>query len=244
MSLEARAPGPGLVISEGVGPERIKVEDRPATSQEAVSFELLPPDQIDEKCHIDLDTGEAFLDYDYNRLTDKKEKKELISASMTIYETQDESSYRYNEMRYWGETRSITFQVFVPPTTFRELIDNIKNGTFPETISIDLPFFRTSDDKKAPIEYGSDDRLIWHNKEKENHKIPVEGVRFSYAIAKPRHDEKELYRKLPIQSSTDRIDELQTKLTEMLKYVRWIAVGTVALAIMIGFLFLKQRPLF
>ena len=51
--------------------------------------------------------------------------------------------------------------------------------------------------------------MIWYNKEKENKQVPIESVRFHYAVGKPRYDKKQVDRFLPMQSttSTDRINE-------------------------------------
>src|SRR5262249_26950498 len=152
--------------------------------------------------------------------------------------------YQYNLMQYFDEQKhdlfyqpsTIYFSVFIAPTAFRELVNNVRGGLFPEKILIDLP------SKKAPIELGWEpdgSGMIWHNKEKENRRIAIEVVRFDYAVVKPRYDEnKDEYRLLPMQAATDRINEqivpIQTSLAEMLKYLRWITMGIVALAIMIA----------
>src|SRR5262245_28073987 len=227
---------------------RVPTKDRPVPIQENVSFTLLPTDERD---HLDLDTGEVFQDYNYARL--HKNEKKLISANITIYAALDDSDYQYNRMQYFDEQKhdlfyqpsSIYFSVFIAPTAFRELVDNVRGGLFPEKILIELP------SKKAPIEFGWEpdgSGMIWHNKEKENRMIAIESVRFDYAVVKPRYDEKQLDRLLPMQAATDRINEqivpIQTSLAEMLKYLRWITMGIVALAIMIAISMIKRGSLF
>jgi hypothetical protein len=244
ISLEARAPA----------------SDRPVPTQEIVSFELLPTNERD---HLDLDTGEVFQYYSYARLHKKEDK--LIGASITIRAIPDDSFYQHNAMHYLGEITgddfnrpsAILFDVFIAPTAFRELTDNIRGGLLPQTITVGLArdaslFFTTSanSEKLAPLEYGWEpdgSGLIWHNKAKERQKVPVESIRFDYAVVKPRYDDEQMNRLLPMQSDapTDRVSEqiasIQTTLADVLKYLRWATIGIVALAIMTGILISKQR---
>jgi hypothetical protein len=240
ISLEARAPA----------------SDRPVPTQEIVSFELLPTNERD---HLNLDTGEVFQSY--ARLHKKEDKP--IGASITIRAIPDDSFYQHNAMHYMSETTgadfnhpsAILFDVFIALTAFRQLTDNIRGGLLPQTITVGLardaspPFFTTSanSEKKAPLEYGWEpdgSGLIWHNKEKERQKVPVESIRFDYAVVKPRY---QMNRLLPMQSDapTDRVSQqiasIQTTLADVLKYLRWATIGIVALAIMIGILISKQR---
>jgi hypothetical protein len=214
--------------------------------EEYVSFELLPTDERD---HLDLDTGEVFQDYIYASI--HKSEKKLIYASMTIRACLDDSYYQHNAMRYLhggtgddSHSSSIYFDVFIAPTVFRELAENIRGVLFPETVAIELPFFTTSPEMKAPIEFGWEpdgSGMIWHNIEKENRRIAIESVRFDYAVVKSRYDEKQVDRPLPMRfnAPADRMNEqILSSLAEMLKYLRWITIGIVALAIMIAIVFI------
>ena len=256
----ARAIGGGMWIRTRPASANISLEarapasDRPVPTQEIVSFELLPTNERD---HLDLDTGEVFQYYSYARLHKKEDK--LIGASITIRAIPDDSFYQHNAMRYMGDfgPSAILFDVFIAPTAFRELTDNIRGGLLPQTITVGLArdaslFFTNSanSEKKAPLEYGWEpdgSGLIWHNKEKERQKVPVESIRFDYEVVKPRYDDEQINRLLPMQSDapTDRISEqiasIQTILADVLKYLRWATIGIVALAIMIGILISKQR---
>jgi hypothetical protein len=231
---------------------RVPTKDRPVPTQETVSFELLPTADRD---HLDLDTGEVFQDYIYAKL--HKKEKNLIGASMMIRPILDESYYKQNAMQYFSEQTgddfynpaSIHFTMFIEPTAFRELADNIRSGLYPETITIELAdSARVSTDpkQKPPIEFGWEpdgSGVIWHNTEKENRKIAIESVRFDYALIKARHDEKQV-----VSAPADRINEqiavIQTSLVQMLKYARWITMGVVALAIMIAVLMIKRGMFF
>jgi hypothetical protein len=228
----------------------------PTKERGSVSFELLPTAEDDH--HLDLDTGEVFQDYGYARL--HKNEKKLISASMTIRASLDDSDYQYNVMRYLSESKgedydpsSIHFNAFIAPTAFRELADNIRGGLYPETITIELhnPFFTsgTNPTKKAPIEFGWEpdgSGMIWHNTEKENLTIPIESVQFHYAVVKPRYDEEQVGRLLPMQLNApmDRINEqiaaIQTDIAEMVRNSRWTMMGVVALAFMIAIFMYKR----
>jgi hypothetical protein len=242
---------------------RTPTKDRPVPMQESFSFQLLPTDEHD---HLDLDTGEVFQDYSYARL--HKNEQKLISAGITIRAAPDDSYYQYNVMRYIGETTggdhdypsSIHFDVFIAPTAFSELADNIRSRLLPGAITIGLfedpsLFFTSSanPEKRAPIEFGWEpdgSGMIWHNKEKGNRTIAIESVRFDYEVVKPRYDEKQIDRLLPSQldAPTGRTNEqialVQASLAEMLKYLQWTTAGIVALAIMIGILIVKQGKIF
>jgi hypothetical protein len=233
---------------------RVPTKDRPAPTQEYISFDLLP---LHERDHLDLDTGEVFQDYNYALI--RKNEKKPIYASMTIRQILDDSHYRYNQMRYFDEydhhPSSIHFDVFIVPTAFCELVANLRCGLYPETITIELPLptTRANAEKKAAMEFGWEpdgSGVIWHNKEKESRIIPIESVSFEYPLAKPRHDEERENRLLPMQFSTpaDRINEpipqIQASLAQLSKYARWITIGVVALAVMTAILMVKRGALF
>jgi hypothetical protein len=203
-------------------------------TQQRVRFELLPTAGHD---HLALDTGEVFA-----RL--HKKGQELIRVSIMIMAISSDTDTQYNYILYMDETgrddfyspSSILGSVFIQPKAFRDLVENVKNGLHPETITIELPsppFFtiKGAQKKQPPLEYGSapdGSRIIWHNKEKENRKIPIQNIRFDYAVA--------------IQSTTsdrisEQIDLIQNSLADILKYLRWTTIGIVALVgIMIGIL--------
>ena len=86
--------------------------------------------------------------------------------------------------------------------------------------------------------------MIWHNKDKEHQRIPIERVSFHYAVGEPRYDEKHRFVRMQSTTPTDRINEqialIQTSLAELLKYSRWIPIGVVALTIIIVLLFFKH----
>jgi hypothetical protein len=135
-------------------------------------------------------------------------------------------------------------QSFIAPTAFRELIDNIRNGLLPETISIELS-------EKAPLEYAWEpdgSGMIWHNKGKENKRVPIESITFQYAVVKAQYDEEQTGRLLPMPSHalTGRINEqiapIQTTLADMSKQSRWTMMGVVALVVMVIW-FLKTSAL-
>jgi hypothetical protein len=237
---------------------RTPTSDDPIPTQEVIWFGLLPTDEHD---HLNLDTGEVFQDYNYARL-DKNEQK-LIDASITIRAIPDGSYYEKNLMCYRGEVKtddfyspsSIDFDVFIAPTAFRELAGNLRSGFLPETITIDLPspsFFtrRYSDgrvEKGGPVEYGWEpdgSGMIWHNK--RNPEIPVKSIRFDFPVVKPRKQAGRLLpapSNAPAERTSEQIALIQTILADLLKHLRWITIGIVALVIM-GILILIQRNLF
>jgi hypothetical protein len=227
---------------------RTPTKDRPAT-QETVSFDLIPLNEVD---HLDLDTGEVFQDPSYARL--HKNEQKLIGASITINPLPDDSYYQYNDMSYFEEVKgdysspsSIFFSVFIVPTAFRELVDNIRNGLLPETITIELSDNR----KRVPLQHGwqpDGSGMVWHNIEQENRRVPIKGVLFGYAVVKAQYDEK--HQLLPMQSYTlaDRINEqiapIQTTLAEMSKQSRWTMMGVVALVVIIVWFLIAKRASF
>jgi hypothetical protein len=242
ISLEARAPA----------------NDHPAAMNEIVSFELLPTNERD---HLDLDTGEVFQDYSYARIHKKEQK--LIRARITIRTVADEVPDQKNAMCYTGEfggddfhhPATIFFDVFLAPMVFRELADNTKNGLLPETITFELMndpsfIFKSSEnpDNKRAFEYGWEpdgSGVIWHNKENENRRIPIDSVRFDYAVAKPRYDEQfncllPVYSDVPTDRISEQIAVIRNLLTEMSKYLRWATIGIVFLAVMVGIVIAKQ----
>ena len=132
--------------------------------------------------------------------------------------------------------------------------DVSRNALLPETITIHLvderAFFtiRGEANTKYPLAYGWEpdgSGQIWHNKESANQRIPIESVRFDYAVVKAQHDEQ-FHRLLPVQSDppveriTDQIAPLRAILVDMSKHLRWAMIGIVALAIMVGIFIAKQ----
>jgi hypothetical protein len=222
---------------------RVPTKDRPVSTEEIVSFELVPTEERD---HLDLDTGEVFQDYNYARLHKKEEK--LISARITIRPLPDETCYQYNTMKYFSaETgdenhlpSSIHFSVFIEPTAFCELASNVKGGLYPKAITINLayPLFFTNTTKgeKRVIEFGWEpdgSGKIWHNIEKESRAIPIESVTFNYVQSTA-----------PADRVTEQSALIQASLGQMLQYARWITFGIAAIAVMIAIFMFKRGMLF
>jgi hypothetical protein len=88
--------------------------------------------------------------------------------------------------------------------------------------------------------------MVWHNKEAANRSIPIDSIRFDYAVVKPRYDAQLNYL-LPVQSDapTDRISGqiaiIMTLMPAVLKYLRWTTIAVIALAVMIAISFTRQR---
>jgi hypothetical protein len=169
-------------------------DDSDATKRtEYISFQVLPTDERD---HLDLDTGEVFQNYNYARSRNKHEN--LIAARLTIKPASDDSDYKRNAMQYFESfPATIFFTVYVAPTTFRELANNVKNGLLPETITIgfdrDLFSKLTNPQQQRLLEYSWEpdgSGMVWHNQEKENQAIPIDSIKFDYAVLRPRYDEK------------------------------------------------------
>jgi len=226
-----------------------------ARRKEYISFQVLPTDDRD---HLDLDTGEIFQHYNYARIRNKHEN--LIGARLTIEPTSEDSDYRRNSMRYMDEVRgefesfptTIFFGVYVAPATFRELVDNIKSGLLPETITIGFerdPLYAIGNpQEKRLLEYGWEpdgSGKIWHNKERENRAIPIENIKFDYAVVKPRYDEKTnqllpMMPDLPPSRINEQIASIQVMLAEMSKHLRWASVGIIVLAVIVALWMVKH----
>ena len=228
----------------------------PAKRKEYISFQVL---STDDRNHLDLDTGEIFQHYDYARLYNKHENP--IGVRLTIHPASEDSHYKRNAMQYMdavnGEFESfpatIFFTVYVPPTTFRELADNVKNGLLPETITFQFehgPFYTVvgSPQKKRLLEYGWEpdgSGIVWHNKEKEDRSVPIESIKFDYALLKPRHDEttNQLLPMMPHLSpsrTNEQIASIQIMLAEMSKHLRWASVGIIVLAVIVALWMVKH----
>jgi hypothetical protein len=225
----------------------------PAKRKEYISFQVLPTAEAN---HLDLDTGEIFQDYNYARIHNKHDK--LISARLIVEPVIDDSDYKRNRMRYsdavQGEFDSfpatIFFSLCVEPATFRELADNVKHGLLPETITVGFErdplgsvFQRVDNpEQNRPLEYGWEpdgSGMVWHNKERENRAIPIENVKFDYAVLKPRYDLTTnqllpMMPDLPPVRTNEQIASIQIMLVEMSKHLRWAALGIIVVAVMIA----------
>jgi len=228
----------------------------PAKRKEYISFQVLPTEGRD---HLDLDTGEVFQHYNYARIRNKDEN--LIGARLTIEPASEASDYRRNSMRYMDEVRgefesapaTIFFGIYVAPATFRELANNLKNGLLPETITIGFerdPLYAIGNPQKERrlLEYSWEpdgSGMIWHNKERENRAVPIENIKFDYAVLKPRYDEttNQLLPRLP-EIPTARMNEqiasIQIMLSKMSKHLRWAAVGIIVLAVIVALWMVKH----
>src|SRR6266849_2511356 len=224
-----------------------------AVQKEFVSFELLATEERD---HLDLDTGEVFQNYNYARIRNKHTN--LIGATLTIEAASDDSDYKRNSMRYMEEIQAeffskpttIFFTVYLAPTAFRELADNVRKGLLPETITIGFDrdplgsVFKRIDnpEEKKPLEYGGEpdgSGVVWHNNEKENRIILIDSIKFDYAVAKPRYDEttNQLLPRLPNippARMNEQIASIQIVLVELSKHVRWAAIGIIVITVMVA----------
>jgi hypothetical protein len=87
--------------------------------------------------------------------------------------------------------------------------------------------------------------MVWHNKERENRAIPIENIKFDYAVLKPRHDEttNQLLPPLPeipLARMNEQIASIQIMLAEMSKHLRWAAVGMIVLAVIVALWMMKH----
>jgi hypothetical protein len=96
----------------------------------------------------------------------------------------------------------------------------VRGGLFPEEITINL--VHDLFNKKSPIEYSWEpdgSGKIWHNKEKENRRVPIESVRFDYTVAKLQNDEDPSLINAPTDPRTDRIiQQIALIQTSLVKY--------------------------
>lgn len=228
----------------------------PAKRKEYISFRVLPTAEAD---HLDLDTGEIFQHYNYAQTHNKQDK--LIGARLIVEPASNDSDYKRNKMRYsdavQGEFDSspatISFSVYVEPNTYRELADNVKNGLLPETITIgferDPLYWNVNPPKDQQIlEYGWEpdgSGKVWHNKERDNRAIPIENIKFDYAMLKPRYDQTTnqllpMMPDLPSARTNEQIASIQIMLAEMSKHLRWAAVGIIVLAVIVSLWMVKH----
>lgn len=147
---------------------------------------------LDGRDHVDLETGEIFQDP--RRLN----KKNVISASLTVEQAKTEEYYGYNRMTYSEEIVSddpiashpseIYFSVFVPQADMQELATNIRSGLLPSTIRVELPFDMRG---SSPIRYGWEpdgSGMKWLNQDKNNRNVKIQGVSFHYDLLNPAED--------------------------------------------------------
>jgi len=212
-----------------------EAEDKKART--SIGFELIPDDEFDS---LELETGEFF-----SRAYRDTEKTK-ITMSMSVMRISDEFSaeqqasaiyYSSGVQGDFGIDAYLSVHQYLKSKDYDDLLLNLKNGLIPATISIDSGFHPFEEGEAigyGPAPDGS--QVVWKNKDKENQRVELESIDFSYRLLSQQKDEDGIIdpavsgpeghlRKLQLS-----LKKIEDRLDVTSKYLRWIFYVAVTLA--------------
>ena len=138
---------------------------------------------------LKLETGEVFENPRYASTRGNQQKE--ISAHLNVRPASDERDpLNTNNMRYFagskGEDYSppfIHFEVSVPASDYSLLLNNIRGGIMPSSITVGLR--HDLNDKGSPLEYGfapDGSMMVWRNAVQQNRRVDVGSIEFHYRL--------------------------------------------------------------
>ena len=152
-----------------------------------ISFDVFPNDRD----YIELETGEVFCNPQWKF---KHKDKDFIDCQVSLYVS---SEQRDPQMFYWAGGGSIDddthhdsrLSIVIPllPSELDFILKNIQSGIFPETMSTEWETNFFTINGKEPnniIKFGWEpdgSHQIWNNAKKEDQKIKLSWVGFSYS---------------------------------------------------------------
>jgi len=148
---------------------------------------------------LTLETGEVFQNPGYASV--RGNKRNEISATLNVRPAPDE---RQNEMRYfeavtgddYGSPPMIHFEVSIPASDYSLLLNNIRGGIMPSSLTVELPInFHTVAGKEAsPLKYGNapnGSEMIWRNATEQSRRVDVKSIVFYYQLFGAGYDDDE-----------------------------------------------------
>ena len=139
---------------------------------------------------LKLETGEVFQNPAYASVRGKKQNE--ISAHLNIRPASDERDPSHtNKMSYvervtdddYGSPPSIHFDVSTPASDYSLLLNNIRGGITPSSVTVGLRLDLY--DEGSPLKYDhapDGSMMIWHNAMQQNRHVDVESIEFHYRL--------------------------------------------------------------
>jgi hypothetical protein len=212
------------IVSASMDLTAIAPSDKPARGP-SLSFSV----EIDDRDHLDLETGEIFEAPRYAKIRGHQDK--LINATLCVRQALSADDFKYNRLQYFEAVRGddygndpfIYFDFWLHPHDFSELMRHVQGGLVPSTVQIHLEF-----NKSSPIQFDWEpdgSGLKWDNKSTDNRRVPIESVSFHY----------ELLKATETGEGSAQLSELKDGLAKAQREVRtlsWIVVGATLFALL------------
>jgi hypothetical protein len=175
------------MIPTGLGMStRTTFGDDQTETAHSLAFTLRPTGRDTLK----LETGEVFQNPAYDFVGGDKSNE--ISAYLNIRPASDARDPSHtNQMTYfegitgddYSSPPSIHFDVSIPATDYSLLLNNIRGGITPSSITVRLRYNFL--DKGSPITFGpapDGSMMIWHNAIQQNRSVNVESIELYYQL--------------------------------------------------------------
>jgi hypothetical protein len=138
---------------------------------------------------LKLETGEVLENPAYASIRGNKPNE--ISANLTVHPASDKRGPSLNAMTYFEAMEgddysfpsSIIFEVFIPASDYSLLLNNIRGGIKPSSITVRLR--HNFLDKASPITIGpapDGSMMIWHNAIQQNRNVHIESIELYYQL--------------------------------------------------------------
>ena len=172
------------MIPTGLGmTTRTKFGDHTETAH-SLTFTL----QLAGQDSLKLETGEVFQNPAYASVSGDKQNE--ISAQLNLRPASDEHDPSRNEMRYFeavtgndhGSASFIHFEVSTPASDYGLLINNIRGGITPSSVTVGLRFELHGQGSPVELDAPNGSTMIWRNAMPQNRRVAIEDIEFHYRL--------------------------------------------------------------
>jgi hypothetical protein len=196
------------MIPTGLGMTTRTMFGDQTTTAHSLSFTL----HLAAQDRLTLETGEVFQNPAYALVRGNKQNE--ISAYLNVRPASEgHDSSHTNYMRYfeavtgddYGSPPSIHFDVSTPASDYSLLLNNIRGGITPSSVTVELRHDLFDNGSPLKYDYAPDgSMMIWRNATEQNRRVVVESIEFRYRlIGDTGDDDDESTKPPPAKASID-----------------------------------------
>ena len=179
---------------------------------------------------LTLETGEVLQNPAYGAVRGNKQKE--IDAQMNVRPASEGRDLSHtNRMGYFegvtnddgGAPPSIHFDVTIPASDYSLLLNNIRGGINPASVTVELRHDLFGKGSPLDYDYAPDgSRMLWRNATKENRFVAVEGIDFQYRLIGADDDDDAVAAPATAKASIDAASAaIVGKLADLEKAFEW-----------------------
>ncbi|MBM3952581.1 MAG: hypothetical protein FJ311_14150 [Rhodospirillales bacterium] len=222
----------------------LRAHDLRNTEADRTSISVAMDVYLPGRDHIDLETGETLSHpaYQHRYKNEDKTLRPPIEATCAFIKAKDSEDIKNNYLIYYDDLPDvdshILINVYFSDHEFEELIKNFRAGLIPNGISVEWKTSVFDDRANYGWSYGWEpdgSGMKWANKDKDNRRIPLDGVSLSYNIRVVEIEEQSGHPIIITGPTTEALGVLSKKFTALAEKISEIEKNTKSSAKMLLF---------